>query len=83
MAAMPWKETDVMTEKERFVMLAQSGHFTLTDLCADFEISRKTGHKYLSRYAADGRLGLSGLKRGTEKGSRSVMFKVFPLATLI
>jgi transposase InsO family protein len=63
MAFMPWKTTDVMTEKERFVMLAQSGHFTLTDLCADFEISRKTGHKYLSRYAADGRLGLSERSR--------------------
>jgi len=26
---MPWKETDVMTEKERFVILAQTGRFTL------------------------------------------------------
>ena len=44
---MPWKNTDIMTEKERFVMLAQTGRFTITDLCADFGISRKTGHKYL------------------------------------
>ncbi|MGK0464585.1 MAG: hypothetical protein ACJAT5_001003 [Lentimonas sp.] len=40
MAIMPWRTTDVMTEKERFVMLAQTGRFRLTDLCADFGISR-------------------------------------------
>jgi hypothetical protein len=32
MAVMPWNETDVMTEKERFIMLAQTGRFTITDL---------------------------------------------------
>lgn len=47
---MPWKETTSMNEKERFVMLAQTGRFTITDLCKDFGISRKTGHKYLHRY---------------------------------
>lgn len=47
-----------MTERERFVMLAQTGRFTITDLCTDFGISRKTGHKYLRRYEADGRAGL-------------------------
>ena len=63
MAFMPWKETDVMTEKERFIMLAQTGRFTITDLCADFGISRKTGHKYLQRYEADGRIGLNDRSR--------------------
>ena len=60
---MPWNETDVMTEKERFIMLAQTGRFTITDLCADFGISRKTGHKYLQRYQADGRHGLNDYSR--------------------
>jgi hypothetical protein len=40
MAGMPWNETDVMTEKERFIMLAQTGRFTITDLCADFGIKQ-------------------------------------------
>jgi len=52
-----------MTEKERFVMLAQTGRFTITDLCADFGISRKTGHKYLKRFESDGRTGLSDRSR--------------------
>jgi transposase len=63
MAFMPWNQTDVMTEKERFVMLARTGCFTITDLCSDFGISRKTGHKYLQRYEAGGRVGLNNLSR--------------------
>lgn len=60
---MPWKETDVMTEKERFVILAQTGRFTLSELCSDFGISRKTGHKYLQRYETEGRAGLVARSR--------------------
>ena len=55
MVCMPWNEIDVMTEKERFIALVHSGRFTTTELCADFGISRKTGHKYLKRYQLDGR----------------------------
>ena len=43
-----------MNEKERFVMFAQAGRFTITELCADFGINRKTGHKYLQGYEAEG-----------------------------
>lgn len=63
MALMPWKETEPMTERERFIILAQTGRFTITDLCADFGISRKTGHKYLRRHEADGRAGLQDRSR--------------------
>ncbi|MGJ8640038.1 MAG: helix-turn-helix domain-containing protein [Opitutaceae bacterium] len=45
-----------MTEKEHFILLAQTGRFTITDLCADFGISRKTGYKYLQRYETEGRV---------------------------
>lgn len=52
-----------MTEKERFVVLAGTGRFTITELCADFGISRKTGHKYLQRYELEGRSGLKDRSR--------------------
>lgn len=55
---MPWKKTSPMEETLRFVILAQSGRFTLTELCEQFGISRKTGYKHLARYAASGRKGL-------------------------
>lgn len=63
MVFMPWKESNPMTEKERFVMLAGTGRFTISELCLDFGISRKTGHKYLSRYEALGRVGLRDQSR--------------------
>lgn len=47
-----------MEEIIRFVMLAQSARFTVTELCEQFGISRKTGYKYLERYASDGLKGL-------------------------
>lgn len=43
-----------MEEIIRFVSLAQTDRFTLTDLCEQFSISRKTGYKHLARYAAGG-----------------------------
>lgn len=48
-----------MEEINRFVVLAQSGRFSVTDLCEQFGISRKTGYKHLERYAE---LGLAGLR---------------------
>lgn len=56
---MPWKNVTPMEEIIRFVMLAQSARFTVTELCEQFGISRKTGYKYLDRYATDGLKGLA------------------------
>jgi len=52
-----------MEQKERFVSLAQSGHFTVSELCEEFGISRKTGHKWLARYREGGRDGLAERSR--------------------
>ena len=48
-----------MDEIVRFVMLAQNARFTVSELCEQFGISRKTGYKHLARYAADGLRGLA------------------------
>jgi len=55
---MPWKTVTAMEEIIRFVLLARSGRFTLTDLCDQFGISRKTAYKHLERYAEAGLKGL-------------------------
>jgi transposase len=47
-----------MEEINRFAVLAKGGPFTITDLCEQFGISRKTGYKHLERYAAEGVRGL-------------------------
>lgn len=56
---MPWQNVTPTEVINRFVMFARSGHFTVTDLCEQFGISRKTGYKHLERYAE---LGLEGLR---------------------
>ena len=55
---MPWKTVTPMEEIARFVLLARSGRFTITELCEQFGVSRKTGYKYLERFEADGMKGL-------------------------
>jgi len=60
---MPWKTVDLMDTKLRFIHLAQSDNYTITELCHDFHISRKTAHKYLRRYEEHGAAGLNELRR--------------------
>lgn len=60
---MPWKFVDLMEEKLRFNHLARSGRFTITELCHDFGMSRKTGHRYLLRYEENEAAGLHELSR--------------------
>ncbi|MBK8475484.1 MAG: helix-turn-helix domain-containing protein [Opitutaceae bacterium] len=55
---MPWNPVTQMEEIIRFVMLANSDRFTLTELCEQFGVSRKTAYKHLARYEADGLKGL-------------------------
>jgi transposase InsO family protein len=43
-----------MEELTRFIALAQTERFTLTELCEQFGISRKTGYKHLKRCALGG-----------------------------
>ena len=52
-----------MDQKQQFVHLANSGKFHISELCHDFGISRKTGHKYLNRYAEHGTAGLQDRSR--------------------
>jgi transposase InsO family protein len=47
---MPWKETDVLSQRIEFVVRARRGDESISELCREFGISRKTGHKWLSRF---------------------------------
>ena len=48
-----------MEEIIRFVTLAQSARFTVSELCEQVVISRKTGYEHLKRYSAAGLKGLA------------------------
>ena len=61
---MPWRETDAMRERIEFVVMAGRGEESVSQVCREFGISRKTGHKWLRRYQASGTLcGLDELSR--------------------
>ena len=59
---MPWKETDVTSERMKFITRIQDGE-KITDLCREFNISRKTGHKILKRFEIEGPIGLVDKRR--------------------
>ena len=60
---MPWKTESSMEQKQRFVALAQSGHFTISELCEEYGVSRKTGYKWIGRYQELGTKGLNERSR--------------------
>ncbi len=51
---MPWKVETLMSAREEFIALASSGAVSMSELCGRFSISRKTGYKWLRRYASGG-----------------------------
>jgi putative transposase len=50
---MPWNESTKMDEKLRFVSRFLDGE-KIAPLCAEFGISRVTGHKIIERYKDSG-----------------------------
>lgn len=59
---MPWKESSCMDERMIFVSRWKQGEFII-DLCKEFGISRKTGHKFINRYKKFGPNGLYNQSR--------------------
>lgn len=64
---MPWKECSVMDEKMKFIARLLEGE-TMTSLCFEFGISRKTGYKIWDRYQN------SGLEALTDRSRRPVRY---------
>jgi putative transposase len=55
---MPWRESCAMDERVSFIADHTSGLWTMTELCERYEISRKSGYKWLDRYRQEGPAGL-------------------------
>tara|TARA_Y100001933_G_C18927315_1_gene533737 strand:+ start:79 stop:1257 length:1179 start_codon:yes stop_codon:yes gene_type:complete len=63
---MPWKESNVLHERIKFVNEAIEGQWSVTDLCRKYGISRKTGYKFLERFRDHGLDGLMDRSRAPE-----------------
>jgi transposase len=60
---MPWKERCRMSLRKEFIELVKSGSGSVSKLCRNFQISRKTGYKWLTRYFREGDGGLQDRSR--------------------
>lgn len=57
---MGWKEVTIMSQRLEFVTLSQKEGSNISNLCRRFNISRKTGYKFINRYKEEGFQGLYG-----------------------
>jgi putative transposase len=46
---MPWQECNAVSERLRFLGDVADGFYSMTELCERYQISRKTGYKWLER----------------------------------
>lgn len=64
---MPWKEADLMNLKCEFVLKSFNKVNTFTELCRDYNISTKTGYKWVQRFLEGGFPALEELSRRPAK----------------
>jgi transposase InsO family protein len=69
---MPWNRTDWMSERVKFIAAYLEYEASFSDLCQDFGVSRKTGYKWLRRYAADGAAALEDRPRAAHTHPNAV-----------
>src|SRR5689334_24442753 len=69
---MPWHEESPMSLRRQFVQDAQRETTSITELCAAYGISRKTGYKWLARYDAGGMPALADQSRRPQTAPTAV-----------
>ena len=71
-AAVPWKEQRNVDQRLAFVLAHMRGTSTMTDLCRDFGVSRKTGYKWTQRFLDGGAPNLVDRARAPTTVSHAV-----------
>jgi transposase InsO family protein len=67
---MPWQEVSTMSLRQEFITMVQHGTVPFSELCRRFQVSRKTGYKWLARFTADGEAGLTDRSRRPHSSPR-------------
>lgn len=60
---MPWKKVSVVSSRQEFVSLALAEGANVSELCRRFNISQKTGYKWIGRFKREGERGLQDRSR--------------------
>ena len=69
---MPWKETEVMKERMKFMSEYVMGEKGVSELAIEYEISRKTAYKWIERYEEGGWVGLEDQSRAPRSHPNAV-----------
>jgi len=73
---MPWKETNAMNERVKFIGDYLKQEYSLTDLCRAYGISRTTAYKWVNRYQEQGVKGLEKRSRAPHHPAQTVATEV-------
>jgi transposase InsO family protein len=60
---MAWRVAKVEEHRKEFIKQLLIGDKTVTDLCKEYQISRRTGHKWINRHKEQGEEGLKDRSR--------------------
>jgi putative transposase len=69
---MPWKETNAMDERKRFVEEWSRGEEGVAELCRRYGISRQTGYMWWKRFTTQGENGLKEQSRAPRQQARAM-----------
>ena len=69
---MPWKETNAMKEKEKFIEEMLKNEKPFKHLCSEYGISEKTGYKWKNRFFEEGKAGLYEQSRASHTHSNMI-----------
>lgn len=79
---MAWREVGKVELRKLFIRAVESGAESMSEVCREFSISRKTGYKWLGRYHMDGDAGLvdcsrrpKGIRYGTDPEVKELLLK--------
>jgi putative transposase len=67
---MPWREASPMDQRTQFIADHLRHAWSITELCELYEISRKTGYKWIDRYLRQGPGGLEERSRRPRRSPR-------------
>ncbi|HEX7072294.1 MAG TPA: IS481 family transposase [Rhodothermales bacterium] len=76
---MPWQGVTPVDLRAEFTRAFTAGWFSMTELCDQYGISRKTGYKWVDRYEAEGRAGLVDRSRRPHHSPRATSARVVEL----
>lgn len=69
---MPWRNTTVLDDRIQFIAMYLKKDLSFAQLCQEFDVSRKTGYKYVERYNRCGPEGLHDLSRAPHNHPNAV-----------